>query len=112
MSRSLVVVEAPYGVHTDELVRNLEQCLGGQHVADVRDESSMRVGLRIVCPLGTRADRLDALDALHRVWPATVELDCRLPAPQRRRLRTWDAGDCAGLRRLADLLGVAAPPEG
>jgi hypothetical protein len=41
---------------------------------------------------------------LRSIWPVTVEVDCRLPAPMRRRLRDWDPGDGTGLAALAALL--------
>lgn len=74
---------------------------------DVRDETSMRAGLRVVCSLVPGSD-VDAAQAwLRSVWPVTVEVDCRLPAPMRRRLREWGAGDGSGLTALQAL--VARP---
>ena len=74
-------------------------------IADVQDESSMRVGVRLVVRLSPGSDAAEAEQWVRSVWPVTVEVDCRLPAPMTRRLRTWDAGDGSGLSALADLLG-------
>ena len=61
-------------------------------VLDVRDESSL-FGIRLVCALAAGADPEDARRWVRSVWPVTVEVDCRLPAPMRRRLAAWDRGD-------------------
>lgn len=72
-------------------------------IVDVRDESSMRVGVRIVVQLERGSDGAAAERWVRSVWPVTVELDCRLPASMAERLETWDAGDGSGLDAL-DLL--------
>ena len=74
-------------------------------VVDVRDESSMRVGVRIVVQLASGSDPAAAERWVRAVWPVTIEVDCRLPAPMRKRLRTWDPGDGSGLDGLEQLLG-------
>jgi len=73
-------------------------------VRDLRDETSMRTGIRVVCTLAPGADPDEAEDWLRQAWPVTIEIDCRLPAPMSRRLRTWDRGDGSGLAALAALL--------
>ena len=73
-------------------------------VVDVQDESSGRDGVRVLCTLTPGSD-VDAAERWARaVWPVTVEVDCRLPAPMTDRLRQWDAGDGSGLDALARLL--------
>ena len=74
-------------------------------IADVRDESSMRVGVRLVVRLTPGSDAAAAEQWVRSVWPVTVEVECRLPAPMERRLRSWEAGDGSGLEALAALLG-------
>ena len=73
-------------------------------IVDVRNESSMRVGVRIVVQLGSGSDTAAAERWVRSVWPVTVEVDCRLPAPMTKRLRTWDPGDGSGLAALQLLL--------
>lgn len=73
-------------------------------IVDVRNESSMRVGVRIVVQLGPGSDMAAAERWVRSVWPVTVEVDCRLPAPMTKRLRTWDPGDGSGLDALELLL--------
>lgn len=73
-------------------------------VLDVRDESSGRFGSRVVCVLRAGADPEEARRWGRSVWPVTVEVDCRLPAPMRRRLAAWDRGDGSGLAALGALL--------
>lgn len=119
---ALVVTEVPLGVEVDRVEQSLAMryrsldadprwfsdhvpaqplCFG---VRDVRDESSMRAGLRVVCHL-TRGSDLDAAEAwLRSVWPVTVEVDGRLPAAMRQRLRDWERGDGSGLTALGALL--------
>ena len=70
----------------------------------VRDESSMRVGTRLVCLLADGADPAAAERWLHGIWPVTVEVDAQLPRPQAVRLGAWDAGGGSGLAALAALL--------
>lgn len=73
-------------------------------VVDAFDESSMLTGVRIVLVLADGSDP-DAAELWARsVWPVTVEVECRLPAPMAHRLRSWDAGDGTGLTALATLL--------
>lgn len=64
----------------------------------------MRAGIRIVCRLADGADVEAAQAWIRSVWPVTVEVDCRLPAPMPERLAAWDAGDGSGLAALAALL--------
>ena len=74
-------------------------------ITDVQDESSMLVGVRLVVRLSPGSDAAAAEQWVRSVWPVTVEVDCRLPAPMARRLRSWDAGDGSGLAALAGLIG-------
>lgn len=121
---ALVITHVPLGVNTDSIAIMLAQRAnwvaqrrpvglaepsplpeqGPVLVTDVRDESDWQAGLRIVCvlPSGVNPDRAE--DWVRSVWPVTTEVDCRLPAPQRRRLLSWDAGDGSGLAALAQLL--------
>ena len=64
----------------------------------------MRVGVRIVVQLRSGSDMAAAEPWVRSVWPVTVEVDCRLPVPMTKRLRTWDPGDCSGLDALELLL--------
>lgn len=123
---ALVVVAVPLGVPIDLVEQGLSsrsRSLRHDHVhpfadvspapddgelpfriVDVRDESSARVGVRIVVRLGPGSDTAAAERWVRSVWPVTVEVDCRLPAPMRARLRTWHAGDGSGLDALQQLL--------
>lgn len=120
---SLVITGTPLGVSRDELVRNLDQRLhSSRHpgtrtrmtfrpdapagLTSVWDETTWRIGTRIVCNVDTGADLDRAEEWIRTTWPVTVEVACRLPAPQRKRLATWDRGDGTGLRSLGDLLGA------
>ena len=78
-----------------------ERTVDGIPVADLRDETTVWTGVRVVCILVRGADPGEAIDWLRTVWPVAVEVDCRLPTPMRRRLADWDAGDGAGLTALA-----------
>jgi hypothetical protein len=78
-------------------------------IVDVRDESSMHVGVRVVVQLAPGSDLAAAERWVRSVWPVTVEVDCRLPASMAERLRTWDAGDGSGLQALELLLDRAGP---
>ncbi len=78
-------------------------------IVDVQDESSRRVGVRLVVRLESGSDPAAAERWVRAVWPVTVEVDCRLPAPMPERLRTWDPGDGSGLVALEKLLGPARP---
>jgi hypothetical protein len=122
----LVLTEVPLGVTTHLLVEHLanriavrrapghadyldglDSVVGIQDgatipVLDVRDESLF--GIRVVCVLRAGADPEDASRWVRSVWPVTVEVDCRLPAPMRRRLASWDGGDGSGLAALGALL--------
>lgn len=73
-------------------------------IVDVRNESSMRVGVRVVVQLAHGGDMAAAERWVRSVWPVTVEVDCRLPAPMTKRLRNWDPGDGSGLAALEELL--------
>ena len=123
----LVLTEVPLGVTIDLLVEHLAIRVADHRppryaaylvgpdsgddvpdvapvpVLDVRDESSL-FGIRLVCVLRDGADPDDARRWVRSVWPVTVEVDCRLPAPMRRRLAAWDAGDGSGLAALGALL--------
>lgn len=120
---ALVVIEAPFTTNMDQLALHLSGRLSHglkdiegtelpgmprmrahAPVAHVRDESSARVGIRIVCRLQPGATTEDGLRWMQTVWPFRILVDCRLPAPMRRRLLDWDRGDGSGLRALADLL--------
>lgn len=123
----LVLTEVPLGVTIDLLVEHLASRVADQRpprytaslvgrdsgddvpdgatvpVLDVRDESSL-FGTRLVCALRAGTDPDDARRWVRSVWPVTVEVDCRLPAPMRRRLAAWDGGDGSGLAALGALL--------
>jgi hypothetical protein len=123
----LVLTEVPLGVTIDRVVEQLASRVAVQRgpryaeyldgadsaedgpggatvpVLDVRDETSP-FGFRLVCVLGAGADPDDASRWLRSVWPVTVEVDCRLPAPMRRRLAAWEPGDGSGLAALGPLL--------
>lgn len=73
-------------------------------VVDVQDETSMRVGVRVVVRLSPGSDAAAAEAFVRTLWPVTTEVDCRLPEPMARRLRSWDAGDGTGLAALEQLL--------
>ncbi len=114
----LVITEVPLGVEADRVVENIHNRSrerathrGGETlrpagcpVVGVYDETSSRNGLLIRVVLDPGSDLREAVQWLRDVWPVTVEVDCRLPAPQAERLATWDRGDGSGLRALADLL--------
>jgi hypothetical protein len=121
----LVITEIPMGVTVDELREQLSSQVRGQSsirfadylpdavndrvdppfpVVDVRDESSGPTGIRVVCALRPRADVGQAERWVRSVWPVTIEVDCRLPAPMRRRLLGWDRGDGSGLAALRSLV--------
>ncbi len=119
----LVLTEVPLGVTIDLVVEHLVNRLDarrGPRYADyldgvdraedgpggatvpilgVRDESGL-FGIRLVCALGPGADPDDARRWVRSVWPVTVEVDCRLPVPMRRRLAAWEPGDGSGLAAL------------
>jgi hypothetical protein len=48
-------------------------------VVDVRDETTMQVGVRVMCVLLPDADADEATRWVRSVWPLTLEVDCRLP---------------------------------
>ena len=73
-------------------------------VLDVSDETSARRGIRVVCTLRPRADVGQAERWVRSLWPAMIEVDCRLPAPMRRRLLGWDRRDGSGLAALRPLV--------
>jgi hypothetical protein len=118
---NLVITEIPLGVPGDRIV----ECIAsrattfdrapdgrqvrrvrrrGSPVVDARDETSARDGVRILVQLADGSDLLLARDWLRDVWPVTIEVDSRLPAPMAERLATWDRGDGSGLRAIRDLL--------
>jgi DNA gyrase/topoisomerase IV subunit A len=117
----LVITEIPLGAEAERIVDGIVQRSlsherdphGRAHrvvrrhdspVADVRDETSSRDGIRIVIELERGTDLLVARDWLRDVWPVSIGVDCRLPEPMDRLLGEWDRGDGTGLRTLADLL--------
>lgn len=122
----LVITEVPLGVPVDDLVHHLfhaSQVGSASHVGSqrryldyapvdgapvpvlqVRDESSGRHGVRVVCAVAPGADLDAARGWIRSVWPVTVQVDCRLPAPMRRLLAAWDRGDGSGLAALAAIL--------
>ena len=122
----LVITEVPFGVAVDEVAQQLETRVaasGGRRYADylpsdmdladgleaspvrdVRNETSGRTSIRIVCTLSPGAGVAQARDWIRSVWPVTIEVDCRLPAPMRQRIEAWDPGDGTGLTALATLL--------
>ena len=73
-------------------------------IVDVRDESTMRTGVRIVVLLSEGSDPVAAERWMRSIWPVMVEVDCRLPAPMTTLLRSWDAGDGSGVDALESLL--------
>ena len=73
-------------------------------VVEVSDRSTALVGTRVVCLLPPDAEPVSAERWVRQVWPVTIEVECRLPAPQRTRLRGWERGDGSGLVRLAELV--------
>jgi hypothetical protein len=118
---TVVVTEVPLGVTTDRIIESIASRRstyddGGEGrgfhvvhrpdspVADIRDETSARDGLRIVVHLRPGTDPVLAMDWLRDVWPVTFGVRCRLPAPMAHRLSSWDRGDGSGLRALSDLL--------
>jgi hypothetical protein len=129
---ALVITKVPLGIPVDSVsnvVESRARSLAFQHierpehrdyerpeppeaaapilVTDVRNESSMRVGIRIVCRLVDESQREAARAWVQSLWPVTIEVDCKLPAAMSKRLRSWDAGDGSGLSALEQL--VAAP---
>ena len=120
---ALVITGIGLGVNRDLIARNLMtradtarlsgtrprstfRPTGPAPLTSVWDESTDRVGTRIVCNLVPGVDPDVAEQWVRMTWPVTVEVGCRLPAPQRKRLTGWDRGDGTGLRRLADLLSL------
>lgn len=111
----LVISELPLGVPATAVVRNLQTRLTryrrptterlsrdplAQPLSDVRDESSSRAGIRIVCIPANPTDVADTMDRIRDVWPVTIDLECQLPAPMSERLTRWDRGDGSGLSAL------------
>jgi hypothetical protein len=126
---ALVITKVPLGIPVDAVANTVEtraRSVAFQHrdrrdfgdyarpdpseppapilVTGVRDESSMRVGIRIVCTLVEEAQREAARYWLRALWPVTIEVDCRLPLAMSERLRGWDAGDGSGLSALEAVL--------
>ncbi len=111
----LVITELPLGVDGDRGVEAIQSAkltsrggmavrTTGCPVQDVQDETTMVDGLRLVVTPSKGSDLRYAVEWLRALWPVTVGVDCRLPAPQAERLAGWDRGDGSGLRALADLL--------
>ncbi len=79
----------------------------------VREETSMRAGIRVVVASPPNAD-LDEIERWVRdVWPVTVDADLQLPEPVGDLLRRWAEAcrqDPSGLDRLESL--VATPRDG
>lgn len=73
-------------------------------VVDLTDRSDRREGIRIVLALRPGTDPHVARAWVESVWPVTVTVDCRLPAPMGQILGSWDPGDGSGLTALAALL--------
>jgi hypothetical protein len=73
-------------------------------LVSVTDDSMALTSVRVVCMLRPRTDVARAERWLRSVWPVTVEVHCRLPAPMRRRLLAWDRGDGSGLSALRSLV--------
>lgn len=111
---ALVITGEPLGIPVDALERTIASRSrpGGSapttfRVRDVRDESDWRVGVRVRVMLTEESDAAEALAWLHSLWPVTVAVRCRLPAPMKDRLRSWDPGDGSGLAALAEVLAAA-----
>ena len=123
----LVITEVPFGVNVDDVALQLVNrataagrrqhadylpagtepshgLTGPAPIRQVRDESSGRRGIRVVCDLAGDADVSQAEAWVRSVWPVTIEVDCRLPAPMQQLLADWDRGDGSGLSRLSPLL--------
>jgi hypothetical protein len=79
-------------------------------VVDLRDTSSPRVGVRIELQLRPGTDPAAARAWVESIWPVTITVDCRLPAPIRRILAEWDRGDGTGLTALSGLLPAEPGP--
>jgi DNA gyrase/topoisomerase IV subunit A len=121
----LVITEIPMGVTIDALTEHLSSQVRSQSsrryadylpdavddlvepvlpVSGVSDESCAPTGIRVVCTLRPGAEVGQAERWVRSVWPATIEVDCRLPAPMRRRLLGWDREDGSGLAALRPLV--------
>ena len=125
---ALVVTEVPLGVGIDLLKRSLANRVAASRaprhrdylpvssaqgqspgavpapVVEVRDETTMRTGVRVVLLLAPGADPDEAERWVRCAWPVTGEVDCRLPQRMSTRLRGWDRGDGSGLSALEALL--------
>jgi hypothetical protein len=114
----LVITEIPLGVPGGRIIDTIASAMltagpdlrpvraAGCPVQHVEDETTMVDGLRIVVTPSKGSDLRYAVEWLRALWPVTVGVDCRLPAPQPERLTAWDRGDGSGLRALADLLRI------
>lgn len=71
---------------------------------DVSDETSGRVGIRIVCVPGAGIDLAQAEVWVRSVWPVTTLVDCRLPAPMAGLLAGYRTDDPSGRNALEALL--------
>lgn len=123
----LVITEAPYGVDIDEVTRQLTERviqegppdrshphylpaaqrdlpLPRAPLTDVRDETSHRAGLCIVCVLRDGVDPQVAREWVLSTWPLTIAVDARLPAPLTGLITGWDPGDGSGLDALERLV--------
>lgn len=96
-ARTLEIVGFPLRGNPDEILDGIATRIphagsrrgGGQEFAsNVQDHSSGRHGTRIVVALREGVDIQAAEAWLRSVWPVTVEVDWRLPAPMPDRLRT------------------------
>lgn len=103
---ALVITAVPVGVALDALVDSIQQAAHGRScpLAEVRNETTMRDGVRIVCVLRRGTDPLDAWHWLRSVRMVMVDVECRLPAPMPVRLASWPRGDGSGLSALARLV--------
>ena len=93
----VVITGFPLGENVDQIVDSVvsrvrwpDQRRGGGEaiVADVQDHTSGRLGVRIVVILHDGVDPSTAERWLRTVWPVSVDVDWRLPAPMDALLRT------------------------
>jgi hypothetical protein len=114
--RQLVLTEVPLGAGASEILQRVADRatvwpVGREYgdygprplppVADIRDDSSSRTGLRIVIDPRVGVSTEEALVWLRDIWPVTFEVEWTLPAPMAARLSSWDPGDGSGLAALA-----------
>ena len=128
-SDQLIITEVPLGVAVADVVRAVgdrvtaldfrrdrdryaDDLPPGQYpepelptpVVDIRDSTNLRVGVRIELVLRPGADPALARAWVESIWPVTITVDCRLPAPIQQILTEWDRGDGTGLTALSDLV--------